>query len=1416
MVSLTLTPTQKQKQKQKQRRTSTPTPVATSPTPTPAATCENDICHSISGRLQISGTAVSGTYCADTSALRTAIANRMGNTFCGSTLSQRACTANDVYILGCVVEAGNVAKVAYGVSGDGGGNAAALTGIGDVAALGAASNLTVTTEEAAHVGKVDKSSNKQICTVPSGNGFLPSNGATVGTCNSSSLFFGGSSCSPTCASGTSLSRSAKCSDTGVFEAAVCTSCQAGYKLVGNQCVQCPTGYSSLSNSTTCNLCLAGYGMNSTGHCNQCASPKYNDVVSNGACATKNCPKGQGFTWYYPTHADCHDCPSGQFSDSDTTGQCQQHAVCNISQYEYLAPNASNDRVCRNRPKITLVGGEHEFLSACNYTCGGGTYHDAGATCKDVSSSNSSDYTVDVSGETVQIGILGNYTIKYDCKDKYGGSAVQVNRIVTVQDVTEPVITSRHDNWICTRSDGHGQTFTTTTKQYLINEDGLWQPVTCVAKAIITQVGTPYTDFGVTCADDFRDEQRNSDRVTVSVNPSINLTMTTPAAHESYPLNERLQQAEFTPTNPGTYTITYNCDDQSGNKAPSQNHTLYVVCPSGTFEDDGVCKPCNSHSHQTLETFSRTMNATSCTAHTVCTDLPWSTGGVVEFGNATHDTWCQPKPTQLVPLSYASQYAAVRPYDNSSNSTERHEVRPYFDPTYSNYVQDVERHQEVSYNYVDRGAKCLIPAGDIPTQPAPGGAWFDDGLYSFNTDVKVSVKIRNSDEEWETRSTCSYNVSTQEAKCDATEKSGLGFNVAKSVFAVHYQCRGLLSSKIVEVVDTQPPVLKFYDEANRHNETSYVLLDGITKILSNRTEIFFASPFYQHYTPRNARCCDNGFSNCEKWAIDGMETSLTQDINVSASPGSPFPLKGNATSNYSMQYGNCHDRSYNEQLTAHGAGSTTYSDPEFRYVKVEVKAATTESRRLQCQYVANQYANKCSRTCGDTSSSNSMIDMSERVERSTDFSGVSFLNKGVFTMSCDEAAITYHSECSAFSSDRLCQNPKTFVGKTKLNGVPPNVCDNTTSLRKAIASTFPKGTCGQVNALCQADDLTDLLCAFTSPSSSSSSSRRMLSTTGNVDYAYSVQSDATNETDLISAMTNETAIADAVNDQPEYDNVQVEENSTTTHVTTTNGYSGSIMCNVTDGFVPAARGASAGTCTDADQFLGGQSCSPACENGAILTQNASCDALGVYRPAICTQKQCTCDNGEQAVGVPCNSHGEADCASCDAGSYLDNDAGGSGVHLCVACRAGTMQSVSSNSGGVSSCQSCPEGTFQPSTRSVGCLPCSDNQYTDQVGQNACKTQPSLSLLNCSHIDGEFPTKLPSKTTQRACVTDPSCGDLDFHYTEPGMQCNKQCARLHTKSTSPCYLTREKFRQNPPNGPGCSGSCRRRRTITVARI
>jgi uncharacterized protein YxjI len=114
--------------------------------------------------------------------------------------------------------------------------------------------------------------------------------------------------------------------------------------------------------------------------------------------------------------------------------------------------------------------------------------------------------------SVNTAVVGTYTLSYNVSDSSGNAAVTVTRTVNVVDTTAPVITRLGSS-----------------------------PVTI-------QVGSTYTDAGATALDNYNGNLTSSIVVTGSVNTAV----------------------------VGTYTLSYNVSDSSGNAAVTITRTVNVV------------------------------------------------------------------------------------------------------------------------------------------------------------------------------------------------------------------------------------------------------------------------------------------------------------------------------------------------------------------------------------------------------------------------------------------------------------------------------------------------------------------------------------------------------------------------------------------------------------------------------------------------------------------------------------------------------------------------------------------------------------------------------------------------------------------------------------------------------------------------
>jgi large repetitive protein len=242
------------------------------------------------------------------------------------------------------------------------------------------------------------------------------------------------------------------------------------------------------------------------------------------------------------------------------------------------------------PVITLTGNVAETVEC------GDTYTDAGATALDACEGDLTASIITVN--PVNTGAPGVYSITYDVSDTAANAAVQVTRTVTVEDTTLPVITLNGNatetvecsdiytdagataadvcdgdltisittvNSVNTAAVG---TYTVTYDVSDASGNAAVQVVRTVnvvdtAAPVITLVGatevsvdqgTGYGDAGVAALDDCEGDLTGS---VVTVNPVDTAII-------------------------GTYTVTYNVTDASGNAAAEVSRTVFVVDPTRPF------------------------------------------------------------------------------------------------------------------------------------------------------------------------------------------------------------------------------------------------------------------------------------------------------------------------------------------------------------------------------------------------------------------------------------------------------------------------------------------------------------------------------------------------------------------------------------------------------------------------------------------------------------------------------------------------------------------------------------------------------------------------------------------------------------------------------------------------------------------
>ena len=143
--------------------------------------------------------------------------------------------------------------------------------------------------------------------------------------------------------------------------------------------------------------------------------------------------------------------------------------------------------------------------------------EVGSTYTDLGATASDNYDGDITADIVTVNnvdtsVIGSYTVTYNVSDRCGNAATEVTRTVNVTDTTAPVITLVGD------------------------------------AEITVEVGSTYTDLGATASDNY-DGDITTDIVTVNnVDTSVI----------------------------GSYTVTYNVSDSSGNAASEVTRTVSVT------------------------------------------------------------------------------------------------------------------------------------------------------------------------------------------------------------------------------------------------------------------------------------------------------------------------------------------------------------------------------------------------------------------------------------------------------------------------------------------------------------------------------------------------------------------------------------------------------------------------------------------------------------------------------------------------------------------------------------------------------------------------------------------------------------------------------------------------------------------------
>ena len=213
-------------------------------------------------------------------------------------------------------------------------------------------------------------------------------------------------------------------------------------------------------------------------------------------------------------------PFTSTSTSTTTGTNCLHRLYDINYNKPININAlrnfkfplSNFKLTDKAPPVITLVGANPLYIEWTTSAAAATYADPGATAYDEYDGEIPSSNIVVNSSAVIMSALGSYPVIYNVSDS-SGHAAQVTRTVIVRDTTAPVIT-------------------------LVGQSSLYIEWTS---------GATYSDAGATASDN-KDGDITS-RITVGNN--VNLAAL------------------------GTYTVTYNVSDSSGNRATQVTRTVTV-------------------------------------------------------------------------------------------------------------------------------------------------------------------------------------------------------------------------------------------------------------------------------------------------------------------------------------------------------------------------------------------------------------------------------------------------------------------------------------------------------------------------------------------------------------------------------------------------------------------------------------------------------------------------------------------------------------------------------------------------------------------------------------------------------------------------------------------------------------------------
>lgn len=419
------------------------------------------------------------------------------------------------------------------------------------------------------------------------------------------------------------------------------------------------------------------------------------------------------------------------------------------------------------PVITLLGSNNLTIEQ------GSTYQEPGATATD---DRDGDVTANILRTgTVNTNVAGRYTLSYNVSDAAGNRAVTVTRIVTVSDSTVPVITLQGANPVTLEK---GTAYTEPGFTATDSVDGNLNSSVVRTGTIPNAVGSYVLSYNVTDSSGNRAATvTRTVNVIDTTNPQITLLGSSPMNVErdsvfvdpgvraidppSEDISSRLVIGGSVNTAVvGSYTLTYNVSDASGNSATQVSRVVNVV-------DSGPVI---------------TLNGANPVNHSVNT--PYVDSGATAYDSVDGDLTASIVSNSNVNVTTIGTYSVTYNVRDSDNNPA---------PTVTRIV-----------NVNDFSAPVITLLGTSPMNIERGVSFTDPGATAFdNADGDLTASI----------------IRTGSVNTSVSGNYVLRYSVSDSSGNP-----ALMVTRTVIVADTQAPVITLNGDANINHELGKVFTD----------------------------------------------------------------------------------------------------------------------------------------------------------------------------------------------------------------------------------------------------------------------------------------------------------------------------------------------------------------------------------------------------------------------------------------------------------------------------------------------------------------------------------------------------------------------------------------------------------------